>query len=224
MQVVSNTAIAEEGLQNPYGLQVGKTLLKEYGDGIRIRARAKASAGSDARMSGCPMPVVINSGSGNQGLTVSLPVIEYAKEIGASEERTIRALTVANLISVHQKKYIGSLSAYCGATSAAGGAVCGIAYLDGAGPDIMEEIIVNTTATIGGMVCDGAKPSCAAKISAALNVAFDSYLLACSGHCCQPGEGLVSNTPEKTIENIGRMAREGMYSTDLEILSIMLEN
>ncbi|MEG1758598.1 MAG: L-serine ammonia-lyase, iron-sulfur-dependent, subunit alpha [Oscillospiraceae bacterium] len=221
-QIKDNMAISEEGLKNCYGLEVGRNLLKEYGSDICIRARARAAAGSDARMSGCPMPVVINSGSGNQGMTVSLPVIEYAIEGGADEETLIRALLAANLISLHQKRYIGSLSAYCGATSAAAGAVCGIAYLQGADAKIMGDIIINTTATIGGMVCDGAKPSCAAKISAAIGAALDGYVLAGKGLVCRPGEGIVGENAERTIENIGRMGREGMRSTDKEILNIMM--
>lgn len=224
-QIRCNSAIAAEGMLRPYGLKVGRTLLSERDDSdIYIRARAMAAAGSDARMSGCSMPVVINSGSGNQGITVSLPVIEYARETGASEDKTIRALVAANLISIHQKRFIGSLSAYCGATSAAGSAVCGIAYLDGAGLRTIGGIIVNTAAAIGGMVCDGAKPSCALKISAALNAAFDAYRLSRNSNICSPGDGLVGSSVEQTIENIGTMAKEGMRATDRKVLEIMLKN
>lgn len=223
-QMRCNCSIAAEGIARPYGLEVGRSLLRGCDNDIYIRARAMAAAGSDARMSGCSMPVVINSGSGNQGITVSLPVIEYAKDIGADEDKTIRALVVANLISIHQKRFIGSLSAYCGATSAAGGAVCGIAYLDGADLLTISGIIVNTAATIGGMVCDGAKPSCAMKISAALNAAFDAYRLSREAHVCRAGDGIVGSSAERTIENIGAMAKDGMRATDRKILNIMLEN
>ena len=225
-QIRCNSAIAAEGMIRPYGLKVGRTLLRECDcdNDIYIRARAMAAAGSDARMSGCSMPVVINSGSGNQGITVSLPVIEYARETGASEDKTIRALVAANLISIHQKRFVGSLSAYCGATSAAGSAVCGIAYLDGAGLQTIGGIIVNTAAAIGGMVCDGAKPSCALKISAALNAAFDAYRLSRNSDICRSGDGLVGSSVEQTIENIGAMAKEGMRATDRKILEIMLKN
>ena len=168
-QINSNSRIALEGLKNDYGVRVGKALLQRgQGDDWVLRAKAAAAAGSDARMSGCALPVVINSGSGNQGITVSMPVIEYAREINAGHDRLLRALIVSNLISIHQKRFLGSLSAYCGATSAACGAVCGIAYLCGYGYETIANIITNTIATIGGMVCDGAKPSCAAKIASAL--------------------------------------------------------
>ena len=222
-QIACNTAISEEGLKNPWGVQVGRTLLNAYGSGsIAVRARASAAAGSDARMSGCPLPVVINSGSGNQGMTVSLPVIAYAREYHISDEQLLRALAVSNLIALHQKKYIGSLSAYCGAVSAACGAGAGIAWMFGAGYEEISRLITNTIATIGGMVCDGAKPSCAAKIASAVDCAITAMELARQGLSFQPGEGLVMENVEKTIESVGRMGREGMRSTDVEILNIML--
>ena len=217
-QIACNTAISEEGLKNPWGVQVGRTLLNAYGSGsIAVRARAAA-----ARMSGCPLPVVINSGSGNQGMTVSLPVIAYAREYHISDEQLLRALAVSNLIALHQKKYIGSLSAYCGAVSAACGAGAGIAWMFGAGYEEISRLITNTIATIGGMVCDGAKPSCAAKIASAVDCAITAMELARQGLSFQPGEGLVMENVEKTIESVGRMGREGMRSTDVEILNIML--
>lgn len=222
-QIACNTAISEEGLKNPWGVQVGRTLLDAFGsEHVAVRAKAAAAAGSDARMSGCPLPVVINSGSGNQGMTVSLPVIEYAKEYHISEERLIRALAVSNLVALHQKKYIGSLSAYCGAVSAACGAGAGIAWMLGAGYSEISMVITNTIAAIGGMVCDGAKPSCAAKIASAVDCAITALHLSRSSLCFQPGEGLVMENVEKTIKSIGRMGREGMRSTDVEILNIML--
>ncbi|MEM1483321.1 L-serine ammonia-lyase, iron-sulfur-dependent, subunit alpha [Oscillospiraceae bacterium PP1C4] len=221
-QIAMNTEIANEGLKNSYGTQVGRTLLEFYGDDVRVRARAKSAAGSDARMSGCALPVVINSGSGNQGMTVSLPVIEYAQELGATKEQLYRALVVANLISIHQKKYIGSLSAYCGATSAGCGAGCGITYLYGGKYDEISKTIINTIGNIGGMVCDGAKPSCAAKIASAVDAGIMGFLMGSKDRVFQSGEGLVQGDVEHTIQNLGRMGREGMKSTDVEILNIMI--
>lgn len=223
-QIECNTAISREGLNNPWGAQVGRTLLETFGADVAIRAKAAAAAGSDARMSGCPLPVVINSGSGNQGMTVSLPIIEYAKEYHISEEKLYRALVAGNLISLHQKKYIGSLSAYCGAVSAACGAGVGIAYMLGASYDEICGIITDTITTIGGMVCDGAKPSCAAKIASAVDCALTALHLSRNKRVFQPGEGLVKENVEDTIRSVGRMGREGMKATDIEILNIMLEN
>ena len=223
-QITMNSAISDEGLRHPYGAQVGRTLLNEYGNDVKIRARARAAAGSDARMSGCSLPVVINSGSGNQGMTVSLPVIEFAKEWNVSQEKLYRALVVSNLIAVHQKKYIGSLSAYCGVVSAACGAACGICYMLGYPYEVVCETITNTIATVGGMVCDGAKSSCAAKISTALQTALLGMKMGLHDRAFQPGEGLVEDDVEETIRSIGRMGRDGMHSTDLEILNIMLGN
>ncbi|MEG1932537.1 MAG: L-serine ammonia-lyase, iron-sulfur-dependent, subunit alpha [Pygmaiobacter sp.] len=224
-QISCNVTLAEEGLQNPWGTEVGRTLLAAYGDqDVRVRARAAAAAGSDARMSGCTLPAVINSGSGNQGITVTLPVVEYARALNASQEKLYRALTLANLISIHQKKQIGSLSAYCGAVSAATGAACGIAYLQDQPFSVLCDTIVNSIATIGGMVCDGAKPSCAAKISVAVENALNALEMAKRQRVFQPGEGIVKRDAEETIKSVGRMAREGMRSTDVEILNIMLEH
>ena len=223
-QINLNTAISDEGLRTSYGVRMGRLLLDNYEQNIKVRARARAAAGSDARMSGCPLPVVINAGSGNQGITVSLPVIEYAAEYGANDALLYRALVVANLISLHQKRFIGNLTAYCGATNAACGAACGIAFLAGADYDEICRCIVNTICNIGGMVCDGAKASCAAKISSAVDAAINGYLMAREGISFGSGEGLVETDIEKTIQNLGRVGREGMRSTDLEILHIMLEN
>ncbi len=222
-QVEYNTAISNEGLSGVYGAQAGRVLL---GTGQpadpRTRAKAAAAAGSDARMSGCPLPVVINSGSGNQGITITMPLVEYAKAYNISRERLFRALAAANLIAIHQKKYIGSLSAYCGAVSAACGAGAGIAYMLGGSYELVSRTITNTIATIGGMVCDGAKSSCAAKIASAVECALFAYELAKEGHVFQPGEGMVKSTVEETIKSIGRMGRVGMHETDIEILNIML--
>ena len=231
-QLSCNLAIAWEGLEKSYGAQVGKTLLSTVKvrstDTVRTIAKAYAAAGSDARMNGCAMPVVINSGSGNQGLTVSLPVKVYAEVYHISHDRMLRALAVSNLIAIHQKQYIGSLSAYCGAVSAACGAGAAIAYMLGeAQPPAalyrqVCDTITNTIATVGGMVCDGAKSSCAAKIATAVDCALTGYELSLRGLAFQPGEGLVMDSVEDTIESVGRMGREGMHSTDVEILQIML--
>ncbi len=222
-QVEMNTAISEEGLRNPYGAQVGRTLLAAYGDDVRVRAKAKAAAGSDARMNGCSLPVIINSGSGNQGMTCSLPVIEFAKELGVSKEKMYRALVVSNLVSIHQKKYIGSLSAYCGAVSAACGAGAAITYLHGGGYEEVSRTITNTIANMGGVVCDGAKSSCAAKIASAVDAAIMAYTLENADHCFKPGEGLVGDDVEDTIKSMGYVGRVGMRSTDVTILNLMID-
>ena len=231
-QLRYNLAIAREGMERSYGAQVGRTLLRGIKtlnpDTARAAAKAYAASGSDARMNGCAMPVVINSGSGNQGLTVSLPVKIFADAYGISKERMLRSLVVSNLIAIHQKQYIGSLSAYCGAVSAACGAGAAIAYLLGEKLSAqllyrqVADTITNTIGTVGGMVCDGAKSSCAAKIATAVDCAITAYELSRFGNVFQPGEGLVMESVEDTIESVGRMGREGMHATDLEILQIML--
>ncbi len=224
-QIECNMAICREGLEHSYGAEVGRVLLEGYTDPpVHIRARAYAAAGSDARMNGCPMPVVINSGSGNQGITVSVPVIIYAQEHSVPREKLLRALVAANLISIHQKSYIGSLSAYCGVVSAACGAACGICYLLDYPYEVLCDTITNTIATVGGMVCDGAKSSCAAKIATAVETALLGMKMGLHNRTFQPGEGLVNEDVEETISNIGRMGRVGMKSTDNEILNIMLGN
>ena len=221
-QVKYNTKIAEEGLNNPWGAQVGRVVLDEFGDDVKWRAVAKAAAGSDARMSGCSLPVIINSGSGNQGMTCSLPVVEYAKELGKTEEETMRALCVSNLVALNQKKYIGSLSAYCGAVCAAAGAGAGITYLSGGTLEQIENTVVNAIANAGGIVCDGAKPSCAAKIATSLQAAVLSHKMAMRGLTFSRGEGLVMDCPEDTIKAVGYVGRAGMKQTDVEILNLMI--
>ncbi len=222
-QVAYNTAIAQEGLKGGWGAEVGKTLRAVHGDSVAVRAKAAAAAGSDARMSGCELPVIIVSGSGNQGMTASLPVIEYARAMGASEEELLRALAVANLITIHQKTGIGRLSAFCGATSAGCGAACGIAYLQGGRYDVISHTIVNALAICSGMVCDGAKPSCAAKIAAAVDAGLLGYQMYANGQRqFVGGEGILKDGVEATIESVGRLAREGMRRTDQEILDIMV--
>ena len=223
-QISCNTAISEEGLRNCYGAAIGKTILESYPNDVKARAKAAAAAGSDARMNGCSMPVIINSGSGNQGMTVSLPVIEYAKELKVSEEELYRALIVSNLVAIHQKYYIGDLSAYCGVVCAATGSGAAITYMKKGTYQQISDTITNTIANIGGMVCDGAKASCAAKIASAVEAVILGHCMSMNQRCFQEGEGLVKENVEKTIESIGKVGREGMRETDLKILNIMLGN
>ena len=226
-QIRFNTAIAQEGLRGDYGANIGQVLLSAYGDDVKIRAKAMAAAGSDARMNGCGLPVVIVSGSGNQGLTASLPVIEYAKELGADQDTLYRALLVSDLITIHLKAEIGRLSAYCGAVSAGCGSGAGIAYLYG--KDKPEEAllkdvshtIVNSLAVVSGMVCDGAKASCAAKIASAVDAGLLGFYMYQNGQQFRGGDGIVSKGVEETIRNIGLLATQGMRETDREILDIM---
>ena len=221
-QIECNVNISEEGLTGDYGANIGKVLLKTYGtDDVKIRAKAKAAAGSDARMNGCEMPVVINSGSGKQGITASIPVIEYAKELGVSDEKRYRALLVSNLITIHLKSGIGRLSAYCGAVSAGCASGAGIAYLYGGGVDEVSHTIVNSLAITSGIICDGAKASCAAKIATAIDAGILGYHMYKEGQQFYGGDGIVSKGVENTIKNVGQLAKEGMATTDQEILKIM---
>ena len=218
-----NTKISMEGLKNPYGERIGATLLRYYGkQDVKIRARALAAAGSDARMSGCVMPVVINSGSGNQGITVTMPVLTYAYELAVSDEMKYRALALSNLTSIYIKKDMGKLSAFCGAVSAACGCGAGITFLSGGNDKQIGDTITNTLANVAGIVCDGAKPSCAAKIASAVDAAILGHLMAMEGRAFGDGEGIVTNDIDQTIANTARMGREGMRDTDHEILNIML--
>ena len=222
LQIECNVNISEEGLAGDYGANIGKVLLKTYGtDDVKIRAKAKAAAGSDARMNGCEMPVVINSGSGNQGITASIPVIEYAKELGVSDEKRYRALLVSNLITIHLKSGIGRLSAYCGAVSAGCASGAGIAYLYGGGVDEVSHTIVNSLAITSGIICDGAKASCAAKIATAIDAGILGYHMYKEAQQFYGGDGIVSKGVENTIKNVGQLAKEGMATTDQEILKIM---
>ena len=222
-QIEYNTAIAKEGLKKEYGANIGKVLLNSCTDTLMTKAIAAAAAGSDARMSGCELPVVIVSGSGNQGMTASLPVIEYAKAKKTDKERLIRALVVSNLITIHQKTGIGKLSAYCGVISAAVGAAAGVAYLDGADKSTVANTVVNGMAISSGIVCDGAKPSCAGKIAVALYSALLGYNMCKNGQHFCGGDGIVGCDVEKCIKNVGRLAKEGMRETDEEIIKIMTE-
>ena len=219
-QINYNMAIAEEGLKNSWGANVGSVLLK-YNSDLRTKAKAYAAAGSDARMSGCELPVIINSGSGNQGMTASLPVIVYAQGLGKSKEELYRALAVSNLITIHQKSGIGRLSAYCGAISAGCGAGCGIAYLQGGDYRTVAHTLVNALAIVSGIVCDGAKASCAGKIAAAVDAGIFGYEMFLEGQQFIGGDGLVSKGVENTLVNIGRLGSIGMKETDKEIIRIM---
>jgi len=222
-QIAYNMAIAEEGLKNEYGANIGKVYLNLYPDDVAVRAKAYAAAGSDARMNGCEMPVIINSGSGNQGLTASLPVIVYAEHLGVSQEHLYRALCVSNLITLHVKSGIGTLSAYCGAVAAGAGAGCGVAYLYGGKYREIAHTLVNALAIDSGLICDGAKASCAAKIATAVENGLLGFNLFRSGNQFFAGDGIVKKGVENTISSVARLAKEGMKHTDKEILSIMLE-
>lgn len=222
-QIQYNTLISEEGLLGDYGANIGSTMLKTYANKIENRAAAKAAAGSDARMSGCELPVIINSGSGNQGITVSVPVIEYAKELNVPKERLYRALIISNLIAIHEKAGIGRLSAYCGVVSAGCAAGCGIAYLCGGGYETIAHTLVNSLAIVSGIICDGAKPSCAAKIASSVQAGILGYHMYQNGQEFKAGDGIVSNGVEATIRNVGRLGRDGMRMTDKEIVKIMMD-
>ncbi|MBP3709530.1 MAG: serine dehydratase subunit alpha family protein [Treponema sp.] len=222
-QISYNTAIAAEGLCGAYGSSIGKLLLASGRTDVHTRAKAKAAAGSDARMNGCELPVVINSGSGNQGITCSVPVIEYAAEYHKSEEELYRALVLSNLVAIHQKTGIGRLSAYCGAVSAGTGAGAGIAYLLGAGIEDIAHTISNSLAIASGMICDGAKASCAAKIAESVDAGILGYTMSTHKKNFLPGDGIVGRTVEATIANVGRLAQDGMHQTNEEIIKIMVE-
>jgi L-cysteine desulfidase len=223
-QMAYNMAIAEAGLSGNYGASVGKILLRSYGNSVQNRAKAWAAAGSDARMNGCELPVVINSGSGNQGMTASSPVIIYAKECGVSEDLLYRALVVSNLVTIHLKTGIGSLSAYCGATSAGAGAGAGICYLYGGRYDEIAHTIVNALAINSGMICDGAKASCAAKIASAVEAGLLGWQMNLHDSQFYGGDGIVVKGVENTIRAVSTLAREGMRSTDDKIIHMMMES
>ena len=222
-QAAYNTAIAEEGLRGNWGANIGSVLLKEHPEDISCEAKAWAAAGSDARMSGCEMPVVILSGSGNQGITASVPVVRYAEHIGASREKLCRALLVSDLVTIHIKSGIGRLSAYCGAVGAGVGAGAGIAYLLAGDYETIAHTIVNAVAILSGTICDGAKPSCAAKIAASVEAGILGYHMYKNGQEFKGGDGIVTKGVDNTIANIGVLAKEGMRETDHTILSIMTQ-
>lgn len=221
-QIEFNTKIAKEGMRNTYGVNVGSTLIDVYGDDVKIRAKAMPAAGSDARMNGCELPVIINSGSGNQGMTASLPVIEFGNMLDVGMEKILRALCISNLIAIYQKSEIGRLSAYCGAVSAAAGAGAGITYLYGGQEEQINQTIVNTLANVSGIVCDGAKSSCAAKIASAVDAAIVATMISLKGKSFMSGDGIVKDTIQKTIDGVVTLAKEGMKETDEVIVKIML--
>lgn len=223
-QIECNIRISDEGMDTRYGAGVARALLDEENASVYTLARAKAAAASEARMAGCSLPVVINSGSGNQGITVSVPVIVYAREKHYSDRKLYRALAVSNLISIHLKYYIGDLSAFCGAVTAACGAGAALAYLDGGDYGEVADTISNTLASVSGIFCDGAKPSCAAKVAAALDAAFLSFRMARKHRAYNPGEGVVGGDVEQTIHGVGLIGREGMDETDQHILRVMMQS
>ena len=223
-QIRCNLEIAEEGLKGDWGANIGTVLLRRQGQSVAKKASAYAAAGSDARMSGCEKPVMIVSGSGNQGITASVPVAVYAKENGIPEEQLLKAVALSDLVTIHQKAGIGRLSAYCGAISAGCGAGAGIAYLNGGDAHAIAHTVVNAIAILSGTICDGAKPSCAAKIAAAVDAGILGYHMYLEGQQFYGGDGIVTKGVDNTVYNVGKLAREGMRQTDRTILEIMLSN
>ena len=221
-QIRYNNAIAEEGLLGDYGANIGRVLLTTYGNDVSNRAKAKAAAGSDARMNGCELPVIINSGSGNQGITCSVPLIEYAKELHSGKEKLYRALIISNLVAIHEKTGIGTLSAYCGAVSAGAGAGAGIVYLHGDSYEAAIHTVVNALAIVSGIVCDGAKASCAAKIASSVDAALLGYNMYKCNQEFKGGDGIVMKDIETTIKGIGRLGKDGMRQTNEEIIRLMM--
>lgn len=222
-QIAYNMAIAEEGLQADYGANIGKVILSSDANSLKARAAAMAAAGSDARMNGCELPVIINSGSGNQGITVSVPVITYAKELKATDEQLYRALALSNLTAIHQRTPIGRLSAYCGAVNAGAAAGAGIAYLSGGDYEAVIHTVVNALAIVSGIICDGAKASCAGKITFAVEAGILGYNMYMQGQQFYGGDGIVKKGIEDTLKSVGRLGKDGMKGTNEEIIKIMLE-
>lgn len=221
-EIEYNCAIAEEGIKNNWGANIGKLVLTDANDKNYEKFVAYAAAGSDARMSGCEKPVVINSGSGNQGITVSVPVIMYARENNIDSDTLYRSLIFANLIGLYIKEGIGELSAYCGVVSAASASICGIAFLNGEDKEMIKETLINSLATNSGIICDGAKESCAMKIASSLKMAFLSYRQAKSGNSFKAGDGIVKKDVDEMIKTIGHIAKDGMMETDEVILNEMI--
>jgi len=224
LQINYNMAIAQEGVNGKYGANVGATILKYNNkDDIKVKAKAYTAGGSDARMNGCSLPVIINSGSGNQGMTVSIPVIQYAKHLGVSDEKLYRALVMSNLVAIHQKTGIGRLSAYCGVVSAACASGAAITYLHDGDLDAIGRTIINTLGDVSGVVCDGAKASCAAKIASSIDAAIMSHEMSMDGIRFPSGEGIIKEGVEETIKSVGILGKDGMRETDIEILKIMID-
>lgn len=222
-QIAYNMAIAEKGLQSDYGANIGKVILSSDANSLKSRAAAMAAAGSDARMNGCELPVIINSGSGNQGITVSVPVITYAKELKSTEEQLYRALALSNLTAIHQRTPIGRLSAYCGAVNAGAAAGAGIVYLSGGDYEAVIHTVVNALAIVSGIICDGAKASCAGKIAFAVEAGILGYNMYVQGQQFYGGDGIVKKGIEDTLKSVGRLGKDGMKGTNEEIIKIMLE-
>ena len=223
-QIAYNSAIAEEGLKNDYGARIGKIILKTFGGDVFNLAKGAAAAGSDARMNGCALPVVIVSGSGNQGITASLPVIVFARHLGAPHEKLLRALVLSDLITIHLKTGIGRLSAYCGAVSAGCGAGAGVCYLSGGSAEQISATIHNALAIDSGLICDGAKSSCAAKIASAVEAGLPGMEMSLNGSVFSSGDGIMGECVENTIDNVCDVARIGMRETDEEIIRLMIKN
>lgn len=223
-QIECNYSIALEGIKNNYGSNIGKILLENDKDNENVKMKAYAAAGSDARMNGCEMPVIINSGSGNQGITVSVPIIQYAKDNKIDEEKLYRALIVSNLVSIHEKFAIGTLSAFCGAVTAGAASGAGIAYIKGGNEKIISETIKNALGIVSGIVCDGAKASCAGKIAASVEAGLLGYQMSLTNNSFMNGDGIVNEDIEKTIDSVGRIGYNGMRTTNDEIIDIMLNN
>lgn len=223
-QIEYNSAIAEEGLRGDYGASVGKVLLDSHGDDVHTRARATAAAGSDARMNGCNLPVVIVSGSGNQGMVASLPVIVYAKHLGVDRDKLLRAVALSDLVTIHLKSGIGRLSAYCGAVSAGCGAGAAVTYLYGGNVEEISQTVSNALAIDSGIICDGAKSSCAAKIASAVDAGLLGMEMSRRGKRFRSGDGILDGNVESTIENVGDIARNGMRETNEEIIRLMIKS
>ena len=222
-QIACNMAIAEEGMKGGYGLNYASALLNEHST-VYDRMEAYAASGSEARMSGCALPVIINSGSGNQGITASVPAVIYCREKGYPDEKLFRVLAFSNLVTVAQKQYIGKLSAFCGAISAACASGAALTYAEGGSLKQICDTVSNTLAVAAGIICDGAKPSCGAKIAIGLHAAINAHKLAMKNRSYQPGEGIICHDADTTIQEVGRIAKDGMGQTDAEIISIMLKN
>lgn len=222
-QMTYNMAIAQEGLSGDYGANIGKVILKTYGDDVKFKAKAMAAAGSDARMNGCELPVIINSGSGNQGITCSVPVIVYAQHLHCDEKQLYQALALSNLVAIHQKTGIGRLSAYCGAVNAGAAAGAGIAFLCGGNYEDVIHTVVNALAIVSGIICDGAKASCAGKIASAVDAGILGYEMFKNGQQFYAGDGIITKGVEATIRNVGRLGKEGMKETNKEIIDMMIK-
>ena len=221
-QITLNSKISDEGLTGKWGVAMGKILMDED-DSIRSKAKARAAAGSDARMSGCSLPVVINAGSGNQGITCTMPLVVFANEKNYDRETLYRGLLITNLVALHIKRFIGRLSAFCGVTSAGVAAGAGICYMETKDLDLIEKTIGNSLMIASGMICDGAKASCAAKIATAVDAGISGYYLAKNNRNFEAGDGLLKDDIEETIRSIGYVAKEGMKETDIIVLNTMIQ-